>query len=139
MEFRSWRVYPAVFGRRQEAGMSDGMFQKEFNDEIYARDMDIENPCPERLEMRSGESGGQVFSARAGWVLRCIYSDLESLAAFGNDDAISYYACYSRKTHGKDRLFIMHEEGRAAERVEIVDVDEMKDEARELIPSDLRE
>lgn len=118
--------------------MSDGMFQKEFNDEIYVKDMKIKNPCPDRLEMRPGDSGGQVFGARTGWVLRCVYSDLDSLAAFGSDDSMSYYACYSRASHGKDRLFILHEEGRDVERVEVVSFDAMKDDARSLVPADLR-
>lgn len=117
--------------------MSDGMFQKEFNDEIYVKDMMIKNPCPERLEMRPADSG-QVFAARTGWVLRCVYSDLDSLAAFANDDTTSYYACYSRESRGKDRIFILHEESRNSERVEIVTFTQLKDDARSLVPADLR-
>lgn len=117
--------------------MSDSMFQKENNDEINVHDMSVNNPCLERLLMRPSDTG-QVFYAKVGWVLKCVYTDLDSLAAFGADTVVSYYAIYSRESHGQDVLFIEHEESRGNENLEMVSFDELKEEAQELVPQDLR-
>ena len=118
--------------------MSDNMFQKEINDEIFVKDIDLPNPAPERLDTRVDISS-QVFSAKAGWVLKTVYSSANSLDAFSSDDEVQVYLSYSRKSDGADSLFLQHTIfASGAEKITGLRYEELSQAAKSGVPGKFR-
>lgn len=115
------------------------MFQKEFNDEIFVKDIDLPNPAPERLESRI-EISSQTFSAKPGWILKSVYSSANSLDAFSSDEDVQVYLSYSRATKGQDKLFFEHKVlPNGSELVRAIRYDELPLSAQSGVPADFRQ
>ena len=75
--------------------MSDSLFQKEQNDQIPVRDINIPNPLTSHLDELYA-TDGKSFIAKPFVVLKCIYDGSQSLNAFSGDPIVSYYIVYHR-------------------------------------------
>lgn len=117
--------------------MSQSMFQKEFNDEISVRDMSIDNPYPLGLDVRSGDNV-QIFYAKPGFVLKSIYSSLDSLSAFSSDGASQVYMIYPRENKGQDSVFIEHYADSSEERLVTLSVWDLPEEVQAAVPANAR-
>ena len=118
--------------------MSDSMFQKEINDEIFVKDIDLPNPSPERLDARIDISS-QTFSAKPGWVLKSVYSSANSLDAFSSDDEVQVYLSYSRKADGADTLFFQHTISASGdESVAVLGYEQLSQAAKSGVPGNFR-
>ncbi len=113
--------------------MSQGLFQKEINDEIFVRDLAIDNPNPGALQSRMS-SDGQIFSASPGYVLKSIYSSLDSLDAFSSDDSSQVYVLYSKESAGKDAVFLQHAADPTTETLTQVSVWDLPSEVQSYVP-----
>lgn len=117
--------------------MSQSMFQKEFNDEISVRDMSVDNPCPAALDARMA-TDCQIFFARPGYVLKSIYSSLDSLAAFDADSASQVYMLYTRETKGTDAIFVEHYADATSEKLTVMSVWDLPDEVQAMVPGNAK-
>ena len=118
--------------------MSDSMFQKEINDEIFVKDIDMPNPAPERLETRI-EISSQTFSAKPGWVLKSVYSSANSLDAFSSDQDVQVYLSYSRQAETADTIFLQHTIlASGAESVTRLSYDQLSQSAKSGVPARFR-
>jgi hypothetical protein len=75
--------------------MSDSLFQKEQNDQIPVKDINLPNPLPTHLDELYG-TDAKSFIAKPHVVLRCLYDGAQSLSAFSGDPIVSYYVVYHR-------------------------------------------
>lgn len=116
--------------------MSESMFQKEFNDEIIVKDLDIPNPLPDRLDVRFNPDS-QVFFALPGIVLKSVYTSMNSLSAFADED-VQVFACYTRTSQGKDNIFVAHVASAEGETVSIHTIEELPYEIQTVVPADFR-
>lgn len=117
--------------------MSQSLFQREVNDEIFVHDLDVQNPYPGALEVRFS-SDGQVFYAAAGFVLKSIYSSLDSLDAFASDGSNQVFVLYSRESGGKDAIFLQHAVDPREETLTVVSVWDLPTEVQSYVPGNFR-
>ncbi len=117
--------------------MSQSLFQKELNDEIYVKDLGIDNPYPAALQVRM-VSDGQVFSAAPGFVLKSIYSSLDSLDAFSSDGMSQVFVLYSRESGGKDAIFLQHAADPREETLVVMSVWDLPSEVQSYVPGNFR-
>lgn len=117
--------------------MSQSMFQKEFNDEISVKDLSIDNPYPAALDVRAA-ADGQIFFAKPGFVLKSIYSSLDSLSAFDVDGASQVYMLYTRETKGQDSIFIEHFADASVEKLTVLSIWDLPAEVQAAIPANAK-
>lgn len=106
--------------------MSDSLFQKEQNDQIFLKDNNIPNPLPTHLDELFG-TDGKSFVAKPFVVLKCIYDGSQSLNAFSGDPIISYYIVYHRDEKASP-IYLAHLE--EPESVTLTSPDQFIDDAR---------
>ena len=117
--------------------MSDSMFQKDINDEISIRDLDLPNPAPDRLDSRH-DIDKQIFSAKPGWVVKSVYSSADSLSAFTDDDEVNVFVSYSRQSNGKDALFLQQTISADSDALVVLTFDALPEEAKGYVGADFR-
>lgn len=118
--------------------MSQSLFQKEINDEIFVKEMSIDNPQPALLDVRIVQDG-QVFFARPGAVLKSVYSSLDSLDAFGSDGSLQVYALYERgATGGSNVIFLAHYVDPSEESINSHSYWDLPEDIQSFVPQDFR-
>lgn len=111
------------------------MFQKEFNDEITVSDMSVPNPLPDLLEIRY-EPSAQVFTAKTSVVLKIVYTDSNSLSAFGSDVMRDCYVVYHRDKEN-DFYLLLHLQGEG-ESLSVVDYGALDEDIIRELPARYR-
>ncbi|GEM_PF-5862568 len=106
--------------------MSDSLFQKEQNDQISVRDINLRNPLTSHLDELFG-TDGKSFVAKPFVVLKCIYDGAQSLNAFSGDPIVSYYIVYHRDEKANP-IYLAHLD--EPESVTLTSPDQFIDDAR---------
>ena len=117
--------------------MTQSLFQRDVNDEIAVADMTIENPYPAGLEVRA-TFDQQIFYAKPGFVLKSVYSSLDSLDAFSSDGSTQVYVIYARDGAGKESVFLSHSVDPREETLSQVSIWDLPAEAQAYVPQGLR-
>jgi len=117
--------------------MSDSMFQKDLNDQIYVKDIDIPNPFPSMLDEHYSSTDTKTFNAKPHHVLKLLYDESNSLDAFSKDTLSCLYVLFHRDTP-KNRTLICHLQSGAPEAVFQCEFDQLEEGVKDFVPMEYR-